>query len=349
MNEWTIEELPLNAGGRACVFHFLVPVTIGGIANKAVVALGYDTNNADEIVWLYSLGQAFFQGTIQDAGPDVGPYSVAPGTVGEFLCGLNIIIARKDELGTGTYATLGGFAGGPIIHYAPGPGRYIVNNGSGTFYHGLTFAGITGPVASPPMTDRLDSTLGLPGGAFVDDGGDNVLYYGSCTVGGVVRFRAFHSADGGQTWSAPTLTCAATATGLSIIWCAEAGTFWALDSDGERYASATGSAFASAGAVTGITAAAGAATRHGTMACVGRCIAKAFAPDYYAGVKGSGIAYTFDLGDTWRVVPIADVDAYNFQEGLASLIAANGRFYAITREGGHVFKSGVIAFEAADL
>jgi hypothetical protein len=92
--------------------------------------------------------------------------------------------------------------------------------------------------------------------------------------------------------------------------------------------------------VAPISAANGGATRHGTLATVGHIVAKVVQPSIYGNIR-PGIAYTADYGQTWRSHLFADADAFSGPPiGIASLIGANGRFWATDTE--RVYRSGLV-------
>ena len=193
------------------------------------------------------------------------------------------------------------------------------------------------------VTAATAATLNTPAARFVDDGGNNVVCLASCTVSGNVRFRLFQSTDGGLHWTLD-LPLGAGITSADVCWNADAGCFVCLDSAGNIYTSATGSGFGLL-RTTPITQAFGAETRYNTLASVGSCLAKAFQVNYY-GDNIAGVAYSFDMGVTWRlknVVPTNSVVASR----LLSLVAANGRLYGT--DGLSVYRSGVVTYRGNDL
>lgn len=348
LQEWDTSALPVNNLGKSCLFPFLVAPRLPNlVGERAVVAIGYDLNDANHLVYLRSLGTGFFEDLVQvpTATTTAGPISAASGATGELLTthggGTNEMVSLAS---LGTVEFQASLTPTPVMYYAEFCAKYFALTAGGAIYRGASFG--TMAFGTTPISAATASTLGVPGGQFLDDGTANVIYVGSCTVGGVVRFRILRTADQGATWTVE-LTCGAGVTGLSAVWSPDAGQFWALDSLGNRFISANGAGFAASGAAVLITALAGASVRHGTMACIGSCVAKVFSPSYFGGVAvAAGVAFTFDFGNTWRIQHVSDVDAFNQQLGLLTLIAANGRFYATDEK--RVFRSGLLGYAVND-
>lgn len=336
---WSKTELPINASGMACVFDYLVPVRLPGLKQKAIVALGYDNNDFQRLRTMLSFGSAFFDSSPVSASPTDGPCFAGPGADGEFysLAPGVVALAKFSGLATKTIESLS-----PNIptafYYAAFCAKYIVITTNGNIFHGAATTSLAS-ATDPSITAFTASTLGFPNGEFADDASANIVCVIRCTIGGVDVRRILHSADNGATWTVAFTFGAGIS--CNVVWSAKAQKFWALDSAGNILTSTTGLTWVSGGTTT-ITASNGAVARPNSLACVGRCIAKLYTPTFYSFYSAAGIAYSFDLGATWRFHTIGDVTSFNLQ----TLIAANNRFYATDSR--RVYRSGLLDFSAAD-
>lgn len=338
MQTWDQVALPVTAASRSCVFQFLTTAPLTGLKEKAVIAIGYDANSSNCLVYMRSWGGGFFETSVQSATPTAGPVCAASGVAGEFLTSNAAVAVSHTGLRTKVTQALNGH-----VYYIPWAANpYIgVDFSAVRFIYGNTFPNITlNAVAVSGLTALTASTLGVPGGMFADDGAGHVVYSTICTVSSSTAMRVFHSGDGGLSWQV-TLTISTTA--LNIVWSAVDNQFFAVAQDGRIFTSPTGVNWTNTRTIT----VAGLPARYGTLAVVGNCIATAIIPTVFGYFGAAGVAYTLDQGVTWRVQYLTDASAFDGSGSpIFSLIAANNRFYAT--EGVRVFRSGLMLFENQD-
>jgi hypothetical protein len=309
-------------------------------AVRAIVALGGASDN--DYWFLRSPGTGVFEPAVVDGSPTNQPTCAAAGAIGEFMFVPNGggVLRRLPSLGTAAAIDTDFFSDVPTaIHYATFCSKYFVATTSGFIFEGAT------PGSGSSVFVATSITAGAAqnaGGEFADDGTANIVLACKCVIGGVDRFRIFRSGDAGTSWTVAH-AAGAGVTALNVVWSTAHNCFVALDSAGEIFTSADGSGFASV-RVTAITAAAGAGIKHGTLASQGTCLVKAFAPALY-GSNHAGVAYSFDLGATWRVWALSETFTASSIVPL-SVLGTNGRFYVAM--GNKIYTSGCVLSEDAD-
>lgn len=351
MRSWKCQELPdIVATGYDMVADFLIAAPLEAGRQKAVVCVLHDGDDSNQVKFIRSYGAGDFA-NIRDFNVAGGAsfQCAAGGAANQFMTGTNTGVVNYTDLGDSRSAEI--LSGTPpAMHYIAAAGIYLAAYAtSGRFDRGSSLASM-GLQAAFGVTSFATGSLGTSGGEFASDGLGNVVYVASSVVGGVTRVRIFRSGDNGITWSIAH-TFANTVTGANVVYHEAAGQFVAWDSDGFFYTSSNGAGFVAVSGNTGVTAAAGASIRYNTMASQGNCIAKVFSPANGAtNYPRVGIAYTFDVGLTWRHWIVSDQDSFGFEAGinhdLRALLGANGRFYAT--DGTRVFTSGIVEAEDAD-
>lgn len=354
VQEWRGEILPGDFGSRDVIFRFLAtPRFNSTLAGEAVVALGQQNGGgeADDVFPVVSAGSLAPLGLIDIGTGDLGACA-AGGAPGEYLIGTAGGVTAVRNLGLAGNADASGYTSSftpCAVHYMRGPGVYLAANASdGSFDRCVGPLATAAPftqVATALATSFATGSIGTPGGEFADNGANAVVFLASAVVGGVTRFRAFASTDAGDTWT-ETKTFGAGITSAALTYSKFHGCFVIVDSDGETWTSPSGGIWTSRGVKAELAAPFYA--RHGVLASAGPCIAKLFRAAVTGGTNYvSGVAYSFDLGLTWRTALFEQHDpalAENYT--LQSLVAANGRFYAV----GHrrLFQSGILYQAAAD-
>lgn len=316
------------------VFYFLARPGLPNGAQQAVEAVGFKVSTS-KLAWWRGLGGGFDSAAQNDASYGI-PTCAATGKNGEFMAGF----VGGEAL---TYPALG--TGSPVAHtfsadicglsYDSASGHYLVVDSGGTVSYGTALGSMSS--ATPPGVTSLTSpSAGTPTAEFAADGLGNIVLVCMCYIAAVQRYRAFHSSDGGATWTL-TQTFGAGVTMANVTYLESQGVFVMLDSDGKLYSSSDGTGWLNYHNST-VTASNGATARHGTFTSVGRCLVKSYAPSVY-GIAMQGVAYSFDGGATWRNWTVADDESFN--GGLAyTLKAANGRLFLLTDYG--VYMSGLL-------
>jgi len=346
LQTWDKQELPVTAGGRSCLFNYLLAVGQPNIRQRAIVALGHDVNNGNRVAYMRSLGSGFFEDSVQAPTADTGPASSpVAGANGEIVLSNTVNGLQYTSLG-GSPAINGGRGNGNQYYIGWSATPYVEFNSLAGFTKSAAFNSTTG-ASGPTISARVANVLGTPGAMFADDGAAHVILLAQCTIGGVNRFRVIHSGDGGSNW-AVTLTLGAGVTSADVCWSPFWNLFFLMASNGEQWTSPDGVTWTLARTSATVTAAAGCSFRYNTLASCGLAIVKAFQPTYYgSSIFGTGVIYSFDLGATWRVQHLADSDGIGgFGFGIQTLISANGRLYATDRS--RVFRSGLLSFEGTD-
>ncbi len=353
MREWQPVVLPFQVNPRDCHYNFLVHPGLPLVDQDVIVGVGWNAANTDYLCYARSFDGGVFDAEPVGADTTQGARCASAGADGEFLVGSDNTVVSHTQLGK-VKASVALPTDFPVaVHYARFCATYLALGTNG-FYAGTSLALLaSNPFYAPAgFASAYVPTLGASTAEFADDGSANIVCASRVTISAVERLYIFHSADNGATWSV-ALTSGAGITGLNVAWNASVGKFVALDSDGNLYTSATGAAWALVAAATPITAAgdAGASTRYGTLAVAGRCIAKLINPVLYTTYKAPGVAYTFDLGASWRYQFFGygfdwttEYDVTEDPEPLLTLIAANDRFFAT--DGYRVYRSGLLSFEA---
>jgi hypothetical protein len=349
MREWANVELPFQVTRYDVEYPFIAHPRLAS-GQDTVFAIGSDADS--DLSYVRSFDGGVFDRETLTADTTVGAKCAAAGADGEFLVGSDNLVVKHADLGkTKTSEALPTDAPS-AVHYARYCTTYLAAGQSGDIYAGTSLALMAAAPFEVADGGLTIATAGVPGGEFADDGTANIVYAGSGTAGGVTRFRIYHSADDGATWTT-ALTCGAGITMINVAWHAAEEVFVALDSGGAFYTSPTGLVWTLVNASTGITAAAGASERHGTLAVAGDCVAKAYNPTLYTTYSAPGVAYSFDLGDSWRTQAFGygfdfttEYDVTENPEPILSLTSANNRFFA--SDNFRVYRSGVLEFESND-
>jgi hypothetical protein len=350
VREWANVELPFQVTRYDVEYPFIAHPRLAA-GQDTVFAIGSDADS--DLGYVRSFDGGVFDAETLTADTTPGARCVASGADGEFLCGVTgsgAVVSHAALGKTKTSETLPTDAPS-ALHYARYCTTYLAAGQTGGIYAGTSLALMAAATPFEVADGGIAiATAGVAGGEFADDNSANIVFAAECTVSAVTRFRIFHSADDGATWTT-ALTCGAGITMINVAWHAAEEVFVALDSDGNFYTSPTGLVWTLVNASTGITAAAGASERHGTLAVAGDCVAKAYNPTLYTTYAAPGVAYSFDLGDSWRTQAFGygfdfttEYDVTEDPEPILSLTSANNRFFA--SDNFRVYRSGVLEFEA---
>jgi hypothetical protein len=327
MQEWRRDVLP---GALSVTFKFLLGVVdSAGVKSNALVALG--KNLTPKFVYHRgTVGGFEDNSTVTVINP---PDTACAEGVRSWMFGIapNTIVRYTGFGGaSSSYSTFASTIS--AVYYAPGSSTPYITAFTGGFAKSVGFSAGTGASGPAGLTAITAASGGTPGGEFADDGGQNVVFACSCTISGLTRKRILSSVDGGATWTS-ALTIAAGALSVNVVWAAGMGAFIATY---EESAGVFKVAVSTNGVAWTVATTSSLAPNQsfGTLAAAGQCIAKVYG--------SSGIAYSFDLGASWRIVSL-DVTL------LASrVVSINNRFYVICGDG-TILSSGALAFEDKDI
>src|SRR5690348_5161663 len=87
MREWQASPLPFAVSARDCRFQFLVHPALPSLSQDAVIAVGWNTVDADKLSYARSLDGTVFDAEPLGADTTEGPRCAATGADGEFLTG----------------------------------------------------------------------------------------------------------------------------------------------------------------------------------------------------------------------------------------------------------------------
>lgn len=336
MREWRREILP---GALSDTYEFLLGIPIAGKA-RAVMAVGKNLAGTDSKFIKADLGG--FEAAAGSSTIDP-PAAACASVAGAWVHAVAPnAIAQFTNFGGSNTSYSSGASTIAAVHHAPGSATpYLVAFTNG-FTKNATFG--SGTAASSPagLTAIPAASLGAPGGEFSDDGGSNVVFACSCTISGSTRFRILNSVDGGATWGS-ALTLPAGTLSLNVGYSAVFNGFVATYEETAGVFKVATSPNGAAWTVRATTTfPSGLATFHGSMAVSGHCVAKIIVL-VVGTVSHAGVAYTLDLGNTWRYA-LLDTTG----QTPVRLVAINDRIL-LTVGDGTVYTSGALETRAADL
>jgi hypothetical protein len=337
MQQWTRETLPAAAFEQ---YYFLIGVSLGGKA-KTAVAIGRDMAGTNTR-WTKADRGGFLEATSGTSAINP-PGTVCAGPTGAWIQaapGNGIVQFTGLGAASSTYS-LGGFNVAAVGYASGSSTPYLVAQTNGAMLRSASFT--AGSVGSMPagLTAIPAPSLGAPSALFTDDGGNNVVLTCSCTISGVTRLRVLSSTDGGATWTV-ALTLASGALSLNVSHSTALGFVATYEETAGNLTVATSATGAAWTTISTKTFPSGLATFVGSTAVTGGVIAKVVRISA-GGFTHVGLAYTLDLGVTWRY---AFLDPAN--PAPQRVVAINGRFYLITGDQ-TVYTSGLVETFGADL
>lgn len=302
---------------------------IGTAANqqRLIAALGTKTSNSDATLSLSADGLDF-TGSVGDLG--YAHFSAVAGDkTGTIFGGLTAVATCKSyALATGTSSTFtpGNSAVVEAAHFSVS--HYLIGAGAHVYSSTALGSGWSN-VAIGSVGDTI--------GTFVDNGSAppsgnlRVILRKIAVVNG--HAFVYYSSDDGQTWTAGKDFGA---VNLSLGYSKVLDLFIAIDvTNKQLWTSVDGNAWALIS--TFATLDTGGLSGHHALAACGVVIAHLLKHTGVANQQLNGIAYTLDLGVTWREVYFGNV---NTGQPMRALISTNGRLYAL--DDFNVYTSGLL-------
>ncbi|HEX3871323.1 MAG TPA: hypothetical protein VHV77_12850 [Pirellulales bacterium] len=283
---------------------------------RLIAAIGIKTSNSDALVSFSSDGLDF-----SNSGVDLGfaNFNAVGADNGGALFGGLVAVAtcKFYALNTGTSGTFtpGNSSVVEAAHYSVS--HYLIGAGA-TVYSAITLGGTWTSTGIGSVGDSIRT--------FVHNGDAPPSGLPRVILGEVLvansHYVVRYSSDDGVTW---TLGKDFGVVALSLCYSEASDQFLALDTTNKQlWSSADGTTWTLLRTVASLDT--GGISGHHTMAACGPAIAHLVKHTSVANQQLNGIAYTLDLGLTWREVYFGNV---NTGQPMRALINANGRFVAL--------------------